>query len=320
MSLALREAAAAAWPAMPLVDAKLHPAVARTACVVRARLLDILLEPGGPPIVSVVGAPGYGKTTLLAQWAAADPRPVAWLTLDPLDNDSSVLTAYLAAALASIGPAAQDVPAWWPRRDVAGGADALPLLLADLERWHRPAALVIDNAHLIVERDALVVLATLLDHLPPGVCVAFAGRAEPDLPFARYLAERRLLVIGDRALAFDDRGDPAADLSDGPAARPRRGAGPDRIDRGLGDRDLPRGTRAWAPRHARRPLRRHGSNRARDRRVPGLRGGQSPLAGRLVVPGHDVGPAARRPGRRRGAHRDARRSGDGSPASPATTG
>ena len=54
--------------------------------------------------MSLVAPPGYGKTTVLAQWAAREPRPVAWLTLDALDNDPVILVRYLVAALGRIGP------------------------------------------------------------------------------------------------------------------------------------------------------------------------------------------------------------------------
>ena len=36
---------------------------------------------------TVVAPAGYGKTTLLAQWAEADPRPFAWVALDGRDDD-----------------------------------------------------------------------------------------------------------------------------------------------------------------------------------------------------------------------------------------
>ena len=32
---------------------------------------------------------GFGKTTLLADWAASATQPVAWLSLDPDDSDDS---------------------------------------------------------------------------------------------------------------------------------------------------------------------------------------------------------------------------------------
>ena len=49
-------------------------------------------------LFSVTAPGGYGKTTLLAQWAARGAGRVAWLSLDERDNDPETLLAYIAAA------------------------------------------------------------------------------------------------------------------------------------------------------------------------------------------------------------------------------
>ena len=54
--------------------------------------------------MAIVAGPGYGKTSLLAQWAKADRRPFAWVSIDERDNDPAVLLSYVAAALDRIEP------------------------------------------------------------------------------------------------------------------------------------------------------------------------------------------------------------------------
>jgi LuxR family transcriptional regulator, maltose regulon positive regulatory protein len=51
------------------------------------------------PFASVVAPAGYGKTTLLAEWAEADPRPFAWSALDDGDDDALVFLRCIAAAM-----------------------------------------------------------------------------------------------------------------------------------------------------------------------------------------------------------------------------
>ena len=65
----------------------------------RDALVDRLVATRDVPIASVVAPPGYGKTTLLAQWTQRDPARVAWLSLDRHDNDLGQLLSYTAAAL-----------------------------------------------------------------------------------------------------------------------------------------------------------------------------------------------------------------------------
>ena len=64
-----------------LVDVKLVAPLARPGTVAKADLIARLCTPHAP-LVSVVAPAGYGKTTLLARWIEADPRPFAWVALD----------------------------------------------------------------------------------------------------------------------------------------------------------------------------------------------------------------------------------------------
>lgn len=186
----------------PLVEAKLHAPVSIAGTVVRPRLVRPLLDASGPPVVTLLAGPGYGKTTLLAQWEAQERRAVAWLTLDELDNDPASLVAYLEAAFervvhrgtgAEVSPAEARLPV----------TQAVPRLLERLYRARRPAVLVLDDAHRVTGQSSLDVLTAVLDHLPPGFRVAIAGRSEPALPFARWRADRRLLDVGEAELALD---------------------------------------------------------------------------------------------------------------------
>jgi LuxR family maltose regulon positive regulatory protein len=107
-------APAAHWPAherrslqeppFELVESKLHPPRLRPGIVPRTALVERLLATPAAPIICVVGPPGYGKTTLLVQWANRSGRRVAWVTVDQHDNDPVVLLAYLAVALDRIEP------------------------------------------------------------------------------------------------------------------------------------------------------------------------------------------------------------------------
>ncbi len=56
---------------MPVLGTKLHPPQPRRRLVERARLLD-RLRAEAPRLVLVAAPAGFGKTTLLAQWLAAE--------------------------------------------------------------------------------------------------------------------------------------------------------------------------------------------------------------------------------------------------------
>ncbi len=88
-----------------LVITKLSPPQRRVSLVFRPRLLDLLME-GTEKTLTLVCAPaGYGKSTLLTEWAArlshtSDKRKptICWLSLDEGDNDPNTFLRYLVAA------------------------------------------------------------------------------------------------------------------------------------------------------------------------------------------------------------------------------
>jgi LuxR family maltose regulon positive regulatory protein len=198
-------------PVMPdLLETKLEPVVARPGMVDRGRVVSALMARPEPPIVALVAPAGYGKTTVLAQWAARERRPVAWLTLDEADNDPAIFVAYLAAALARIRRLGDERIVPYSSRDRVL-ASSVPRLLTGLHQASEPGLLILDDVHRLVNRTCLDALTVILDHLPPRFRVAIAARAEPDIPLARFRAQRSLLEVGSDGLALDE--DEAAALT-----------------------------------------------------------------------------------------------------------
>ena len=190
-------------PSFPLVESKFRPLAAR-GMIPRTRLVARLADLGGPPVVSLVAPPGYGKTPVLAQWAVREARPVAWLTSDDLDNDPAVLVSYLAAALDRIAPVDPAIASGLFGTGESVLGSAVPRLASSLHGWERPAVLVIDDVHRLVAQTCLDALSLLLEHLPPGFRVAIAGRLEPGLPLDRLRTLGDLLELGRDDLALDD--------------------------------------------------------------------------------------------------------------------
>ena len=72
-----------------LAEVKLAAPLPRPGTVAKADLIARLCA-ASVPFATVVAPAGYGKTTLLARWAEADPRPFAWVALDGRDDDALV--------------------------------------------------------------------------------------------------------------------------------------------------------------------------------------------------------------------------------------
>src|SRR5450755_1035813 len=91
-------------PVSDLFAAKLRRPLMRPGGVRRSSLIERLARGDPRPIVSVVAPPGYGKTTLLVQWAEHNGLAFAWVSVDEADNDPKALLTYVAEALDAIEP------------------------------------------------------------------------------------------------------------------------------------------------------------------------------------------------------------------------
>ena len=85
-----------------VVPQRLRPPVLRSDVLARSALVSRLVASEAPCVAIQAGA-GYGKTTLLCQWAQADDRAVAWVGLDPSDNDPVILVRHIVRSLAMSG-------------------------------------------------------------------------------------------------------------------------------------------------------------------------------------------------------------------------
>lgn len=190
-------------PEPAAVAAKLTPPVTQPRGVIRTRLLARLAGARDVPVVMVVAPPGYGKTTVLGQWATADPHRFSWLTLDRHDNDPPILLTRLALALERVVPVDRAVfpTLAAPRHSAAG---VLSRLLPALDRLTESAVLVLDDAQTLEHVECRDVLTAVVERLPPGLQLAVGSREEPWLPVPRWRAEGRTLEYGTADLAMDD--------------------------------------------------------------------------------------------------------------------
>src|SRR5215472_17138208 len=188
--------------ASDLTVSKLLRPLVRADTVHRSLLTDRLARDDARPIVSVVAPAGYGKTTLLAQWAEREGQAFAWVSVDERDNDPKVLLTYVAEALNAVEPVGQRVfdALASPGSSVPGSV--VPRLGSAFSSMISPVVLVLDDVHLLHDTECRAALSVLADHVPAGARLVLAGRAEPPLRVARLRAEGKILEIGPDDLAL----------------------------------------------------------------------------------------------------------------------
>jgi LuxR family maltose regulon positive regulatory protein len=186
----------AAGPGFDLIASKLRRPSVRSGTIRRPSLLERLTREDARPVVSVVAPSGYGKTTLLAQWAERNGQAFAWVSVDEHDNDPKVLLSYVAKALDAVQPVSGRVfeALASPVSSVPGSV--VPRLGSAFWSMTAPVVLVLDDVHLLHSRECRDALSVLADHVPGGSRLVLAGRNEPPLRVARLRAEGRILEIG----------------------------------------------------------------------------------------------------------------------------
>jgi LuxR family transcriptional regulator, maltose regulon positive regulatory protein len=156
-------------------DPKFTAPNARQDLVRRADLLGRLKRERSRPLILLTAPAGYGKTTLLAQWAAESNRPCAWVTLDRADEDAETLASSISTALDTVG--------------IEPGR-------------RRSFVLVLDDAHVVGTEALKTAVLQILDWLPERSQLAVASRREPTLSLGRMRAQRLLLEFSSVDLAM----------------------------------------------------------------------------------------------------------------------
>jgi LuxR family transcriptional regulator, maltose regulon positive regulatory protein len=182
-----------------LLDAKLAVPGRRPGSVSRSGLIETA-RGSGRRVVGVTAPAGYGKSTLLAQWAEAEDRPVGWVSLDRFDDDPAALLSVLAAAYGRVSGHTDLVA------DVGGvGVSVLgraaPRLASGFRTSPVPFVLMLDDLHELRSPGCHDVLSVLISGIPQGSQLVTASRAEqPHLPRLRASGDAMEFGAGDLAL------------------------------------------------------------------------------------------------------------------------
>jgi LuxR family maltose regulon positive regulatory protein len=191
----------------PLLATKLLVPSARVDSVHRPRLIAQLDAATQAPLTIISAPAGFGKTTLVCAWHAAGSGkdvPLAWLSLEPNDNNLERFFTYLIAALAELHPQLEpNNAAIHQSRQIHSPEVILTPLINDLSGIGNPFALVLEDYHYINDERIHQAVAFLVDHLPPVMRLIILTRVDPPLPLSRLRARNQLAEIRAADLRFE---------------------------------------------------------------------------------------------------------------------
>lgn len=185
--------------------AKITPPPLRPNRVLRHRLIQRFGDQSEENVFVVVAPAGFGKTTLLAEWALNSAVATAWVSLDENDNYLGRFWSLIGSSLVASGSGVT-------RNGTEGlkAADDFPIetalapLLSELSAVSTPTSLILDDYNVISNDRVHKSVQFLLEHLPGNVRVVFGTRTDLPFPTSRLRAHGRLVEIRATALAFNE--------------------------------------------------------------------------------------------------------------------
>lgn len=202
---------------VPLLESKLRIPRLHTSLVSRERLLAQLDTALSSKLTLLTAPAGYGKTTLVRQWVAERassgsecPRlpPLAWVSLDPGDNDPTRFWSYVITACQAFGPGlgqsalALLYASLQPPFEPSPREALLTTLLNELTHCTNGGILVLEDYHVITSPQVHEALTFLLDHLPASLHLIIMARGDTALPLARLRASNDLRELRTADLRF----------------------------------------------------------------------------------------------------------------------
>ena len=179
--------------------------VPRCALVARPQLVARLEEAARGKLTILSAPAGWGKTSLLTQWSQGSELAVAWVLLDEDDNNPTRFFRYVATALDGLSPGIADDVLTMLRSDAPAPARQLAAALIEpLAALPVPAALVLDDYHLIEDESVHAGVAALLDGLPPTLRLVIATRADLPFPLGRLRAAGEVTELRAADVRFDE--------------------------------------------------------------------------------------------------------------------
>lgn len=188
-----------------LLVTKLHLPSPRSPLVQRKRLLEKLNQGLTSKLILISAAAGFGKTTVLGEWAHQIELPVSWLSMDELDNDPLRFWTYVVAALQQTEKNIGEATLAMLRSPEPFPFEAfLTPLLNELAQLQTDLILALDDYHLVTTPRIHDALTFLLKHLPAQVHLALTTRVDPPLPLAKLRVRAQLTELRADDLRFTD--------------------------------------------------------------------------------------------------------------------
>ena len=169
----------------------------------RQELTDALDRSKNKKLVLVSAPPGYGKTSLIAQWINKRKHAATWYSLDNSDNDPSQ---FLTCIIAGIQTYKDDFGLSSLKllddSNQVNLESILALFINDLLRMEEQLFIVLDDFHVITNKEIFTIIKYLLNHTPNHVQLVILTRSDPPFATSRLRSQGEIMEIRISDLGF----------------------------------------------------------------------------------------------------------------------
>ena len=171
----------------------------------KARLDEAVRK--APQLVLLCAPPGFGKTSLIADWIRSSSTEHSWLTLDSGDNDPAIFSKHLLESIR--GNAVSAPPAYVSITDNPGNSAPESIgksLISTLPDRASPFVVVLDDYHEITNPFIHEIMTVIAQQSSRSTAIVIASRVDPPLHIARMRASGRVVDIrmGDLRFTKDE--------------------------------------------------------------------------------------------------------------------
>jgi len=182
---------------------KLHIPSTGVNLVHRSHLFE-KLNKGLKRKLTLISAPaGFGKTTVISDWISQSKIPAAWCSIDTRDNDPIEFLKIVITAVQKkhndIGKSSLEL---LKSPGTASVEYIIELFINDLLTLKNEIVLVLDDLHLISNKQVIDILSSLIDYKPKHLKLIISTRSDPPLPFARLRSQNEIIEIRSSDLSF----------------------------------------------------------------------------------------------------------------------
>jgi LuxR family maltose regulon positive regulatory protein len=172
--------------------------------VARPHLIEIIEKGLWRKLTILCAPPGFGKSTLIAEWSLKTKHPLCWFQVDAQDNLLDNFLFYLCNSIRQIypefGEEVNQMIKLTPRPSSDYYANEL---LKELEKLPSKVCIALDDYHLINNLEIHQFIRKVLEYLPKNIHFIISTREDPPFSLSKYRAKNEITEIRTGDLRFN---------------------------------------------------------------------------------------------------------------------